>query len=313
MKQFFALIGLFLLSTEIFAQKPIAAFSATPSEGCAPLFVRFIQQSANNPTNYYWDLGNGLTSTIANPSTTYTNPGIYTVKLIVKNILGSDSIIKTNYIVVNPNPIADFITNDTIGCFPLASRFTDLSSISSGSINAWSWDFGDGILSSQQNPIHEYRLSNIFNVTLKVTSQKGCIGVLSKKAIIDVTPGVVADFTNTFANACKPPTSIEFTNQSTGPGTLKYTWRFGDGNQNNTRDAIHSFAKAGSFSVSLLATSSEGCTDSITKEIIIPDIKINTIINAPDSGCVNSDLKISGSSTPIADNSNWIFGDGTFA
>ena len=313
MKHLFFFLGLFLFSSEIHAQKPIASFSATPSEGCSPLFVRFIQQSTNNPTTFYWDLGNGLTSTIAEPSTTYTIPGVYTVKLIVKNISGSDSVIKTNYIVVNPNPVANFTTNDTVGCFPLSSKFSDLSTISSGTINAWSWDFGDGILSKQQNPTHQYRLDNIFNVTLSVTSQKGCVGVLSKKAIIDVTPGVVADFTNTFANACKPPTSIEFTNQSTGPGTLKYIWKFGDGNQINTLNAIHSFAKAGSFSVSMLATSSEGCTDSITKEIIIPDIKITTTINSPDTGCIYSDLKISGSSTPGADNSDWTFGDGTFA
>jgi gliding motility-associated-like protein len=313
LKQLFAFFSLFLLSSEIYAQKPVAAFLATPSEGCAPLFVRFSQLSSNNPTNYFWDLGNGLTSTIAEPSTTYTIPGVYTVKLIAKNNFGVDSVLKTNFIIVNPNPVVNFKTIDTLGCFPLASKFTDLSTISSGSINAWSWDFGDGILSSQQNPTHVYRLDNIFNVTLKVTSQKGCIGVLSQKAIIEVTPGVVADFKNTFANACKPPSSIEFTNQSTGPGALKYTWKFGDGTQNNTQDAIHSFSKAGTYTVSMLATSSEGCTDSITKDIVIPDVKITTTINAPDTGCIYSNIKITGSSNPNADNSNWNFGDGTFA
>lgn len=313
MKYLFIFFGLFIITSEINAQAPIAAFSATPSEGCAPLFVRFTQQSKNNPTDYYWDLGNGLTSTIAEPSTTYTIPGVYTVKLIAKNSTGTDSIIKTNYIVVNPSPVVKFTTNDTVGCFPLSSRFTDLSYISTGTISKWSWDFGDGILSSQQNPTHVYRLDNVFNVTLSVTSQKGCVGVLSQKAIIDVTPGVVADFTNTFANACKPPTSIDFTNKSTGPGTLKYIWKFGDGNQANTSDVVHSFTKAGSYSVNMIATSTEGCTDSITKEIIIPDIKITTTINAPDTGCVYTDIKITGSSTPGAENSDWTFGDGTFA
>jgi len=313
LKYLFIFLGLFIITSEINAQAPIAAFSATPSEGCAPLFVRFTQQSKNNPTGYYWDLGNGLTSTIAEPSTTYTIPGVYTVKLIAKNSAGTDSLIKTNYIVVNPSPVVKFTTNDTVGCFPLASRFTDLSYISSGTISKWSWDFGDGFLSSQQNPTHVYRLDNVFNVTLSVTSQKGCVGVLSQKAIIDVTPGVVADFTNTFANACKPPTSIDFTNKSTGPGALKYVWKFGDGNQANTSDVVHSFTKAGSYSVNMIATSTEGCTDSITKEIIIPDIKITTTINAPDTGCVYTDIKITGSSTPNADNSDWTFGDGTFA
>jgi gliding motility-associated-like protein len=312
LKTYVIFFGLLLFSILLQAQVPKAAFTSTQTEGCAPLLVRFTQQSTNNPTSYFWDLGNGSTSTIADPTITYTTAGTYTIKLIARNNAGVDTVIKINHIVVNPVPIVQFNTIDTMGCFPLLSRFTDLTTISSGIISSWNWDFGDGFLSTQQNATHLYRLDNIFNVTLRVISQKGCVGVLTRKALINVGLGVTADFTNSFAIACKPPTIIDFTNNSTGPGTVKYIWKFGDGNQSNNTNVNHSFAQAGTYPVTLVATSDVGCTDSMNKEIVIPDIKITTNINAPDTGCLYQEVKLSGISTPGADNSDWAFGDGTF-
>lgn len=312
MKTYVVFFGFLLFAVTLRAQKPKAAFTSTPTEGCAPLLVRFTQQSTNNPTSFFWDLGNGSTSTIADPAVTYTTAGTYTIKLIARNNAGVDTVIKINHIVVNPAPIVQFNTIDTMGCFPLLSRFTDLTTISSGIISSWNWDFGDGFLSTQQNATHLYRLDNIFNVTLRAISQKGCVGVLTRKALINVGLGVTADFANSFAIACKPPSIIDFTNNSTGPGTVNYIWKFGDGNQSNKTNVNHSYAQAGTYPVTLIATSDVGCTDSMNKEIVIPDIKINTSINAPDTGCLYQEVKLLGISTPGADNSDWTFGDGTF-
>jgi PKD repeat protein len=79
---------------------PVAAFSGTPTDGVAPLSVSFTDASANNPTSWSWNFGDGATSTAQNPSHTYTNPGDYTVTLTATNAFGSDGETKTNYISV---------------------------------------------------------------------------------------------------------------------------------------------------------------------------------------------------------------------
>src|SRR5688572_10443007 len=97
-----------------------ANFGVAPSSsGCSPLVVNFTDASTGNPTSWKWDLGNGVTSLLKNPSATYFNPGTYTVKLVVRNASGADSVVKTNYITVFPNPVAGFRADKTTGCFPL--------------------------------------------------------------------------------------------------------------------------------------------------------------------------------------------------
>ena len=131
-----------------------ASFTATPLSGCSPLVVYFSDQSTGNPSSWRWDLGNGVISTLQNPSATYFNPGNYTIKLTVKNASGTDSVVKQQYITVYANPIADFTSPDTIGCFPKAAQFTDKSLAGSGNINKWEWDFGDGTISADQHSSH---------------------------------------------------------------------------------------------------------------------------------------------------------------
>jgi uncharacterized protein (TIGR02145 family) len=75
-------------------------FTATPTSGNAPLKVNFTDQSTNNPTSWEWDFGDGNGSTEQNPSHTYNNMGSYDVSLTTTNADGSDTEIKTSYIVV---------------------------------------------------------------------------------------------------------------------------------------------------------------------------------------------------------------------
>ena len=71
-----------------------AAFSATNMAGCSPLVVQFNDESTGNPASWRWDLGNGTISLFQHPSSVYFEPGTYTVKLVVKNAAGADSIVK---------------------------------------------------------------------------------------------------------------------------------------------------------------------------------------------------------------------------
>jgi uncharacterized protein (TIGR02145 family) len=87
-------------TTETAGSEPVAAFSASPNSGTAPLTVNFTDQSTNNPTTWLWEFGDGTTSTQQNPSKTYQNADSYNVKLTATNAHGSNSHTKSSYITV---------------------------------------------------------------------------------------------------------------------------------------------------------------------------------------------------------------------
>ncbi|HUC80323.1 MAG TPA: PKD domain-containing protein, partial [Flavisolibacter sp.] len=79
MKKIYLLLVTLFIGVACFAQAPTANFTAAQTEGCAPIIVSFQDLSTGNPTSWLWNFGNGTTSTLQNPSTTYFTPGNYTV------------------------------------------------------------------------------------------------------------------------------------------------------------------------------------------------------------------------------------------
>jgi PKD repeat protein len=191
---------MFFSASKTFAQ-PAAAFSAAPLTGCAPLVVNFTDNSGGNPVSWNWDLGNGTLSALKNPSTTYINPGTYTVTLTVMNAAGSGTITKTSYITIYDKPAVNFTVNDSASCIPFISSFTDLSTTRFGNITAWEWDFDDGNRSNEQNPSHSFIQAGNYNVSLKATNDAGCFNILNKLAYIhaaDPMQGFIQFFTTGF-------------------------------------------------------------------------------------------------------------------
>jgi len=152
--------------------KPVAAFSASPTSGYAPLKVKFTDKSANSPTSWKWTFGDGKTSTAKSPAYTYSKAGKYTVSLTVKNAAGSSTKTIKNYIVVNTlkAPIAAFYASPRSGKVPLNVQFTDKSS---NSPTSWKWSFGDGTYSTAKNPVHKYSRVGKYTVSLTVKNAKG--------------------------------------------------------------------------------------------------------------------------------------------
>ncbi|MGZ3951541.1 MAG: PKD domain-containing protein, partial [Flavisolibacter sp.] len=122
-----------------------ANFTANATSGCSPLVVSFQDQSTGSPIKWNWNLGNGATSTLQNPSTSYIATGTYTVTLTTTYADGSTNTqTKAAFITVYNEPTVDFIADKTTGCFPAVIQFTDLSTTPAGTtINGWKWDFGD--------------------------------------------------------------------------------------------------------------------------------------------------------------------------
>lgn len=302
-----------VLSIGLSANGQLAAqFSATPLSGCAPQIVNFTDLSTGNPVEWRWDLGNSTTSFLQNPSATYFTGGLYTIKLVIKDANGnSDSITKTQYINIFPIPVVDFSGTPTSGCVPLNVQFTDNSSAGSATINTWLWDFGDGTTGNQQNPSHVYSTPGNYNVSLRVTTTSGCTKTLTKTNYIQASSGVVANFTNTTATGCSLPVTINFTNTSTGSGTLSYAWDFGDGGTSTATNPSHTYTAAGSYNVTLVVTSSTGCTNSIVKTNAVVINFLTASFSAPASACVNTGINFINSTTPAPTSVFWDFGDGT--
>lgn len=286
-------------------------FSSTAPTGCSPLVVHFTDQSAGNPTSWRWDLGNGTISTLQNPTATYFNPGSYAVKLVVRNSSGADSVIKQQYVTVFPKPVVAFTADQTSGCFPHTVQFTDQSIPSSGTITSWAWDFGDGTTSTAANPAHTYTIAGNFTVTLQVTNSNGCTALLTKQQYITITDGVTADFTNTTAGTCETTPTIQFTSTSTGPGNLSYEWSFGDGGVSALPSPSHTYTATGSYTVTLIVISPQGCRDTIQKENLISVGTLHSQFTAPDEICAGTPFTLTNTTTPAPGTVLWYFGDGT--
>jgi len=293
-------------------QSPVANFTASATSGCSPLSVSFTDQSTGSPFSWNWDFGNGQLSTSKTPSVTYSQPGTYTVRLVVKNSSGVDEEIKTNYITVFPSPSASFTANITTACVPATVQFTDQSTTppGAGSIVSWSWDFGDGSNSAQQNPSHTYSSTGFFTVTLQITSSTGCKSYASIGRYIRIVNGINADFSISQPTTCQAPFIINFQDQSSGPGTLSYLWNFGNGGANSTlQNPGSSYSAAGTYSVQLSVQSNLGCSGTITKNIVVAGK--TTDFNFPSTICIGQTVTFQNNSSPAPVSSSWSFGDGT--
>ena len=159
---------------------PQADFTGTPLTGTVPLTVSFNSSaSTGSPTSWSWDFQNdGITdSTAQNPSFQYTAEGTYAVKLTVTNSSGSNTLVKSGYITVNPAPppglTASFTGTPLTGTAPLTVGFN--STASTGSPTGWSWDFqNDGIAESTvQNPSFQYTAAGTYSVKLTISNSGG--------------------------------------------------------------------------------------------------------------------------------------------
>ncbi len=159
--------------------KPNAAFAPFPVEGCPDLSVNFTLPPAFVPiVSHSWNFGDGSTSMLGEQTHIYTNPGVYSVSHSVISDQGCTAVqIAPASVFVFDEPIADFLvsTENPTMINPNVS-FTDLS------IDPvfWSWNFGDGDISSDQNPNHMYGDTGVYIVQLIVHNSKMCYDTIYK-------------------------------------------------------------------------------------------------------------------------------------
>ncbi len=292
-----------------FSQAPVANFSVNVTSGCAPLTVRFTNQSTGNPTEFFWSFGNGVISEQQNPVITFSQPGEYDVTLVVRNRNGTTEIIREKLISVSVSPNALFNTNSNIACLPAAIQFNDMSTSNGGDIVRWQWEFSDGQTSSERNPLINFSQAGYYDARLTVYSANNCSHTRNVSNYIRILNGVTTNFKYSDPQSCVAPLQVQFTDETAAPGNLTYLWDFGNGNTSTQKNPVFSFSQAGDQDVSLTVSSEYGCSNSITKTI--PLKTTSTDFSAPETVCVNQPVTFTNLPGGELVSSQWDFGNGS--
>lgn len=227
----------FRVVTSALTGAPMADFSvdylATPT-------LNFTDESTGSPTEWYWDFGDGGTSTLENPTHTYLVNGVYNVCLTATNMITSDTYCEAISINDYEVPVAAFsFTGDP------TVTFTDLSS---NLPTSWYWDFNDGTNSTEQNPVHTFLEDGSYFVCLTATNAEG-FNTNCQAVIIINTPKVpVVDFEWSLPGG----TTVNFNDLSSNTPAY-WEWSFGDGGTSSEQNPSHFYPAPTSYTVCLTA------------------------------------------------------------
>lgn len=263
---------------------PTASFTTQYTTYDVGEYINFTNQS-QNAVSYYWEFGNGATSTLKNPTHSYSAEGSYNVKLTATADNGlTDRYTKTLNVVLTP-PTASFTTQyTTYG----VNEQISLVNNSQNSISYY-WEFGDGNTSTLSNPIHSFSAEGSYNIKLTATAENGLTDTYSK--IIDVVYEPVACFTTEYTDYFIDET-VNFTNCSTD--ATEYLWNFGDGTTSTLQNPEHSYAAEGTYTVTLKAVSN-GIEDVVTKTLGVhytTDLDILVLINGTDTPVIDAEVTL---------------------
>ena len=154
---------------------PVASFSFSPIAPAVNQPVAFTDSSvagSGTISQWSWNFGDSSTSTVQNPTHSYTTSGQKTVSLTVTNSNGKTSTTTRVVNVAFDAPTAEFTISPTNPNVGQTITFTDISVPGTGAINQWSWDFGDSTTSTTQNPTHSYSTSGTKTITLDCNRQQ---------------------------------------------------------------------------------------------------------------------------------------------
>ncbi|WP_066632285.1 PKD domain-containing protein [Labilibacter marinus] len=191
-------------------------------------------------------------------------------------------------------PSAAFKVDTIQGCYPLAIQFTN-QSIGGSTYN---WDFGDGDISSQRNPVHTFDDPGVYTVTLTAPGPDGLNGTHQMDIIVHDHP--VADFSYGPEVVYVPSQKLDCNDASVD--AVRYLWDFGDGNTSTLVNPSHGYTEEGVYSVSLMVESEYNCIDEITKVDIVT-VKLEGFIEFPNAFEPRPDGGNSGSAGGLEDNS----------
>ncbi|MEL6627657.1 MAG: PKD domain-containing protein [Bacteroidota bacterium] len=321
---------LFFFTTVIGLAQPVAEFDVFNNGSrtiCAPnsLVATFEDLSTNtgpNPT-YQWitPVGN---STLSMPTFVFSDPGCYDITLIIGNSFGNDTITKTCFIEVYPQPEPAFTASDTVGCVPLDVTFTDASIANSpGGNTDWLWILSNTFQSTQQNPSFTFTdVGDTISVFLEVTNSFGCIATEFFPNVVTPLEAPIADFVADTNAACEAPFQVNFSNLSvengaSNFGTIIYTWIFpggviagGGSTFTGPTPPPVTYGADGQYDVTLILTGLQGCADTIVRPSYIGIGGVDADFNADQTTvCLGEEIIFTSTSSGGVTLTEWDFGE----
>ena len=273
----------------------------TTAEGKALTFANN-SSIATGTLGYLWNFGDGNNSNTQNPTHTYADTGNYSVELISYTQFCNDTLKKT--VVVNPIPRADFSVNRV--CVSDSAKFLNNSFVKKGNMT-FSWTFGDGSISSEENPIYKYTTPGAYNILMEATSDSGYTHTKQFSIVIYESPA--ANFSST--NVCAGDTTLFTDNSFLKGGTLSHLWKFGPvGAQSININPKYAYTSAGSINATLRVTSNNGCVDSISKPVVV--YALPSVNFSADSVCFGASTQLSDSTKLVGatiGSYSWDFGN----
>ncbi len=231
----------------------VARFS-TAASPADPLEIHFTDESTGGATSWSWDLGDGNTSTEQHPVHTYAQADLYTVVLTVQGALGSAA--DTQQIQVG-----ELMAGFSVAISPSDPFQVSFSDESMGNVTSWSWDFGDGVTSTEQDPVHAYAQADLYTVSLTV---QGALGSDAETQELRVGE-IVAHFSASFSTSDE--FLVSFIDESSG-NVAAWSWDFGDGESSTVQDPVHTYAARGTYVVRLTVSGPLGSdADELVLEI----------------------------------------------
>ncbi len=291
---------------------PTVFFTWTPEPTMLGNQTDFFGTSGNQITDWYWDFDDGNFATTQDATNTFATVGTFDVELTVTDIDGCQNTILHTVSVTNV-PELDYTWN--YSCmgepvqFNVESPPTDIPAVVS-----WDWDFGDGGISTEMNPLHVYPVAGTYNVSLTIVDTMAATNTIIKQIVVNPLP--VALF------SIDPLTcamnDVQFHDLSTTPTGFisQWHWEFGDGNTQtvnfpNDPDIIYQYAAIGTYTVSLTITNSDSCENTTTNDITITASP--TAMFTHSEGCESNPFTFTDTSIEngggIILQWNWDFGD----
>jgi gliding motility-associated-like protein len=243
---------------------PTPLLSVSPNVSICPGRTVTLIASGSG-SSYNWTPGN-----ITGPVITVTPTSTQTYTVTMPTGCGTSTANVT--VFVNPQPVPDFSADVTQGCSPLCVQFRNRSTISSGSISAWDWTFGNGDTAISQDPIYCYQYPGIYSITITTISDSGCSATLTINDYIDVYSHPNAAFTMSPQPTTILQPTIQFTDQSTDAyGVADWNWSFGDASDSVSylENPSHTYQDTGTYCARLIVMNIHGCVDSVTNCLVI--------------------------------------------
>ncbi|MFN8143044.1 MAG: PKD domain-containing protein [Bacteroidia bacterium] len=254
---------------------PHAVAASSTIQACHPATIQFTGSGSTDVNTQQWTFGEGIagvqdTSILLNTSHLYNQTGYYTATLTVTDIHSCTSVDTQRVHIIGPT--AGFTGTPFTGCAPLNVTFNDASQTEGSAIVQWIWNFGSSIdTTTVGTTTNSYPTPGNYSVTLTTTDANGCTNSTTATNYIRPTKPTPT-FSTTADTLCRnAPLSF---NASPGPyvaSPVTYNWNFGDGNtaSGTNTSTTHTYSTNGSYSVLLVATDNNNCTDSIRKSIFV--------------------------------------------